>query len=134
MRSRYGLVAIVALIIVGELVLRVRDARVPAYVDVRGRVYAAFQSDPQTPPTPLTGAIVSSDTATATTDDAGGFRVRVKRVAADEFTTLRVEAGDRTACARLTGSVRGPVTIFLDGGPFGSQRCASRGAGVSGRF
>jgi hypothetical protein len=125
-RLLYSLAAIVALVIVGELVLRVRDARVPAYVDVRGRVYAAFQPDPQTPPTPLTGAIVSSDTATATTDDAGVFRIRVKRVAADEFTTLRVTAGDRTACRRLTGSVRGPVTIFLDGGPFGSQNCESR--------
>jgi hypothetical protein len=94
---------------------------------IEGRVYARLD-DVRGPVDPVAGAAVSNnwDQTTATTDQNGRFVIRVKRVAADEFMILRVELAGRAACRRLAGTATGPILdIFLDGSPFGSQRCES---------
>ena len=93
---------------------------------IEGRVYARFDKG-RGPADPVVGAKVSNnwDQTTATTDSNGHFVIRVRRVAADEFMILRVETGATAACQRLAGTSTGHqvLEIFLDGGPFGHQRC-----------
>ena len=94
---------------------------------IDGGVYARLD-DLRGPVDPVTAATVSNnwDQTTATTDQSGRFVIRVKRVAADEFMILRVDVGGKAACRRLAGTATGPnLEIFLDGSPFGSQRCDS---------
>src|SRR5438093_3349160 len=95
---------------------------------IEGRVYARFDKV-RGPADPVVGAKVSNnwDQTTATTDSSGSV-IRVRRVAADEFMVLRVETGAKAACQRLAGTSTGGhvLEIFLDGGPFGHQRCQSR--------
>jgi len=96
---------------------------------VEGRVYARFD-EVRGPADPVVGAKVSNnwDQTTATTDSSGRVVIRVRLVAADEFMVLRVETGAQAACQRLAGTSTGGhvLEIFLDGGPFGHQRCQSR--------
>jgi len=94
---------------------------------IEGRVYAGHD-EVRGPVDPVAGATVSNnwDRTTATTDQSGRFVIRVKRVAADEFMILRVDVAGKAACRRLAGTATGPILeIFLDGSPFGSQRCES---------
>jgi hypothetical protein len=99
-----------------------------AFRRIEGRVYARFDRV-RGPADPVGGAKVSNnwDHATATTDSSGRFVIRVRRVAADEFMVPRVETGAKAACQRLAGTSTGGhvLEIFLDGGPFGHQRCQS---------
>lgn len=110
------------LIVAGFAIVRPSIAsRAPDH-DVRGRVYAAPAA-----PRPVVGASVSSDSGpdwpTTTTNDAGEFRLRVRRVADDEYITLKVAARGRVVCRRLLGSTRGPVLLFLDQASFRSAPC-----------
>jgi hypothetical protein len=92
---------------------------------LEGRVYARLDNV-RGPVDPIVGATVSNtwDHTTATTDQSGRFRLRVKRVAADEFMVIRVDAGTKAACQRLAGTASpNPLELFLDGAPFGTQRC-----------
>ena len=94
---------------------------------IEGRVYARLDNGRE-PVDPVAGATVSNnwDQVTATTDHSGRFVIRLKRVAADEFMILRVDAAGNAACRRLAGTAAGPILeIFLDGSPFGTQRCES---------
>jgi hypothetical protein len=99
----------------------------PGFKTIEGRVHARYDKV-RGPVDPVGGAKVSNnwDQTTATTDSSGRFVIRVRRVAADEFMVLRVETGVKAACQRLAGTSTGHVLeIFLDGGPFGHQRCQS---------
>jgi hypothetical protein len=92
---------------------------------IEGGVYARLDNV-RGPVDPVAGATVSNnwDQTTATTDQSGQFSIRVKRVAADEFMVIHVDAGARAACQRLAGTASpNPLELFLDGGPFGTQRC-----------
>jgi hypothetical protein len=95
------------------------------YKTIEGGVYARLDYV-RGPVDPVAGATVSNnwDQTTATTDQSGRFSIRVKRVAADEFMIIQVDAGTRTACQRLAGTASPhSLELFLDGGPFGTQRC-----------
>jgi hypothetical protein len=95
---------------------------------IQGRVSARLDLV-RGPVDPVGGATVSNnwDQTTATTDQSGRFVIRVKHVATDEFMILRVDVASQAACRRLAGTAAGPILeIFLDGGPFGTQRCESR--------
>ena len=98
------------------------------FTTVEGHVYAR-RDNVRGPVDPVVGATVSNnwDRTTATTDSSGRFAIRVKRVAADEFMDLRADSGGTVACQRLAGTSRDRyvIEIFLDGGPFGHQRCQS---------
>ena len=92
---------------------------------IEGGVYARLD-DVRGPVDPVAGATVSNnwDQTTATPDQNGRFIIRVKRVAADEFMVIHVDAGAETVCQRLAGTASpSSLELFLDGGPFGTQRC-----------
>jgi hypothetical protein len=92
---------------------------------IQGGVYARFDNV-RGPVDPVAGATVLNnwDQTTATTDQSGRFSIRVKRVAADEFMVIHVDVGAKAACQRLAGTASPKsLDLFLDGGPFGTQRC-----------
>ena len=71
----------------------------PSHVEIAGRVYdAAGQA-------PVAGAIVSNDwdSTTSTTNAQGEFRMRVRRVAADEWIKFSARSAERVACHRRVG-------------------------------
>jgi hypothetical protein len=115
-----------AALVLAVLVISCR-ATDDGFKTIEGRVYARLD-DVRGPVGPVAGATISNnwDQTTATTDQSGRFVIRVKRVAADEFMILRVDVGGKAACRRLAGTATGRILeIFLDGSPFGSQRCKS---------
>ena len=94
--------------IVAELVFSSR----PSYVDVVGHVYESYAAE-----IPVAGAIVSNDwdSTTATTNDRGEFRLRVRQVAVDEHIKFTARSGERTAYQRRIGSPKPtPVNIVLN--------------------
>jgi hypothetical protein len=118
---------ITIVVVLACAVWAVRAARrpPPAYTMIEGRVYEAL--DPvRGPMRPIAGAAVSNnwDDATTKTDADGRFALRVRRVAADEFLSLRAQIGDKAACRRLAGGGAGHrIDLFADGGPFRSYTC-----------
>ena len=93
----------------------------PSYTELEGRVFVALDRQPD----PVAGATVSNnwDKTTTSTDAAGHFVLRVRRVAADEFVVIRAQTDDKAACQQFNGSVGHKIDLFLDGGRFGSQKC-----------
>ena len=88
----------------------------PSYVWVSGRVYKEL-GPRGTPVNPVSAATVSNDwdSTTAMTNARGEFRLRVRRVAADEWIKIVARAGDTAACQRRLGPVeRHTVDIVLD--------------------
>jgi hypothetical protein len=105
----------------------------PSYMTVEGYVYSAMDLA-RGPVSPVPAAVVSNDwdTTTTTTDAAGHFAIRIRRVAADEWIIVRVQASDKAACQKLNGSIPAGyrVSLFLDGGPLGSQECGDIRVGL----
>jgi hypothetical protein len=100
---------------------------------VEGYVYSAMDLA-RRPVAPVPTAIVSNDcdTTTTTTDAAGHLSIRIRRVAADEWIIVRVHASDKVACQKRNGSIPAGyrVSLFLDGGRFGSQKCGDIRVGL----
>jgi hypothetical protein len=122
-----------AIILTSVLAFPLISRRSPSYRTLEGQVYATM--DPvRGPVSPLPGAVVSNDwdTATTTTDAAGRFAIRVRRVAGDEWVTVRVRVGGKEACQRLTGAIPDGyrVSLFLDGGFHRTQRCGGVRVGL----
>ena len=105
--------AIVAAVLVLSLgAILTMSSRSP-YVDVSGHVYAEDAAR-----TPVVGAVVSNDwgPTTATTNARGEFRLRVRRVAADEWIKFTARVGETAACHRRVGPLESrPVDIHLFG-------------------
>jgi hypothetical protein len=101
-----------------------------SYSEVQGHVYEKFNVGPVgpiRPVDPIIGAKVSNnrDSTTATTDNTGHFRLRVRPgLADDESVTLIVRTGSKVVCH--PASSYGMVDIFLEGGPrqFANVRCS----------
>jgi hypothetical protein len=107
MRKKAVIAIVVVLLLGAGLTLSSR----PSYVEVSGRVYSAERL-------PVVGATVSNDwdSATATTNARGEFRVRVRRVAVDEHMKFTARADAAAGCHRRVGSLESiPVDIVLDG-------------------
>jgi hypothetical protein len=107
MQKRAVVATVVVLLLGAGLTLSSR----PSHVEVAGRVYSAERL-------PVAGATVTNDwdSATAGTNARGEFRVRVRRVAADEFMKFTARADAAAGCHRRVGSLESiPVDIVLDG-------------------
>src|SRR5688572_13666620 len=77
----------------------------PSHVEMSGHVYQRLGSAGPPPLSPVSGAVISNDwdSTTATTDARGEFRVRVRRVAADEWIKFTARAGESAGCHRRIG-------------------------------
>jgi uncharacterized protein (UPF0297 family) len=92
-------------------------SRRPSHVEVFGHVYERLDSPGRAPANPVIGAVISNDwdSTTTTTNDRGEFRLRVRRVAADEFIELTARAGESAGCHRRIGTLETtPVKIVLN--------------------
>ena len=69
----------------------------PSYVEIAGHVYDTVG---RADPTRVAGAVVSSDwdSTTSTTNAQGEFRMRVRRVAVDEWIKFSARSGETTGC------------------------------------
>ena len=86
-----------------------------AYVDISGHVYDSARGADLIP---AVGAVVSNDwgSTTATTNVRGEFRLRVRRVAADEWIKFTARVGETAGCHRRVGPLESrPVEIYLKG-------------------
>jgi hypothetical protein len=105
---------IVAVVMVLSLaVFTLSVSRRSSYVDISGHVYDAARGA-----APAAGAMVSNDwdSTTAITNVHGEFRLRVRRVAADEFIKFTARAGESEGCHQRIGTLESiPVDIYLKG-------------------
>jgi len=85
-----------------------------SHVDISGKVYE--RDDAVDNLRPVAGAVVSNDwdSTTATTDAQCEYRVRVRRVAADEFIKFTAHVGERAGCHQRVGSGSRTVDIILN--------------------
>ena len=85
-----------------------------SHVDISGTVYE--RHDAVDDLVPVAGAVVSNDwdSTTATTDAQGEYRLRVRRVAADEFIKFTAHVGERAGCHQRVGSESRTVDIILN--------------------
>ena len=98
-------------------ILTLSASRRPSHVEIAGYVYDRLDSPRRSPARPVSGAVISNDwdSTTATTNDRGEFRLRVRRVAADEFIKFTARAGESAGCHRRIGSLESmPVRIVLN--------------------
>jgi hypothetical protein len=72
----------------------------PSHVEISGHVYGGVDG------APVVGATVSNDwdSTTVTTNALGEFRMRVRRVAVDEFIQFTARSGETAGCHRRIGS------------------------------
>ena len=92
-------------------ILAVSVSSRPSHVEISGRVYDGADR------APVVGAMVSNDwdSTTATTNDLGEFRMRVRRVAADEFIKFTARSGETAGCHRRIGPLQSSsVEIVLN--------------------
>ena len=104
-------VAGVFVLVLGAIVTALVFPSQPSYVDFAGHVYEADWA------APVAEAVVSNnwDSNTAITNARGEFRLRVRRVAADEFVKFTARSGERTAYHLRVGSPKPtPVNIVLN--------------------
>jgi len=112
-RTHVTKVAGVCVLVLGAIVTALVSSSQPTYVDFAGHVYEADS----TGAAPVADAVVSNnwDSNTATTNARGEFRLRVRRVAADEFVKFTARSGERTAYHLRVGSPKPtPVDIVLN--------------------
>jgi len=94
----------------------------PSYVDVVGHVYDAAGHAALTP---VAGAVVSNDwdSTTSTTNAQGEFRMRVRRVAADEFIKFSARSGETAGCHRRVGPLESRTVDVVLNAPMQRSRC-----------
>ena len=94
----------------------------PSYVEVTGHVYDAAGGAALAP---VAGAVVSNDwdSTTSTTNAQGEFRMRVRRVAADEFIKFSARSGERAACDLRVGPLESRTVDVVLNGPTQWSRC-----------
>jgi hypothetical protein len=101
-------------------------SRHPSYVEIEGHVYERLDPIKAMPVAPVSGATISNDwdSTSVTTDRLGAFRLRVRRVAGDEWIKFTARAGEMEACQRRLGSMKPrTVDIFLKDPMQGPGRC-----------
>ena len=108
------------LVLTGVIVAPLVSSR-GSHVDISGKVYE--RDDAVDDLVPVAGAVVSNDwdSTTATTDAQGEYRLRVRRVAADEFIKFTAHVGERAGCHQRVGSESRTVDIILNHPAF--DRC-----------
>jgi hypothetical protein len=124
MQKNVVVAGVVLVFLLGAIVTRSVSRR-PSYVDISGHVYERRDST-GAPVAPVIGARVSNDwdSITATTNVLGEYRLRTRRVAADEWVKLTARAGERAACQRRLGSLKPRmVDIVLNDPMQGFGRC-----------
>jgi hypothetical protein len=110
-------------LVVGCLWIR-STARNPPYVDVEGHVYQRFARGGPVDPVDRASVTNDRDSSTATTDRAGRFRLRVPRVAEDEWVTITARVAGKAACQQRLGPVtEAPVDVFMADPTEGPGRC-----------
>jgi len=113
-RVRKGAGVVASVLLSLGAILTLSASRRPSYVDISGHVYERLDSGERAA---VIGAVVSNDwdTTTATTNVLGEFRLRVRRVAPDEFMKFTARDGEAAACHLRVGSLESiPVDIILN--------------------
>ena len=113
-----GVLVLVFAGIVGTLSVSSR----PSYVHIAGHVYDATG---RATLTPVAGAVVSTDwdSTTSTTDAQGEFRMRVRRVAEDEWIKFSARSGETAGRHRQVGPLESRTVDIVLGEPMQRWRC-----------
>jgi hypothetical protein len=84
----------------------------PSHIEIAGHVYVDGG-------TPVPGAVVANDWdgTTSTTNAQGEFRMRVRRVAADEWIKFSARAGETAGCHRRVGPLESRTVDIVLGAP-----------------
>jgi hypothetical protein len=112
---RKALAAAAILLSLGAGVIAV--SRPPSHLEISGHVYEADSVGRAL--TPVAGVVVSNDwdSTTATTNAQGEFRLRVRRIAPDEWMKFSARVGDKAGWQLRLGSLKpSPVEIVLNNG------------------